>query len=192
MKLLIMQFSPTTCHFISLRSKYSPQHPPVHIHQSKMWTCKGVLYRKVTYAVYGVCLCLECLDFSKYSGRRLFHRKHIRGRLHQNSWRTNWTYPACFYSKIRLLVLFFKPFQLILLSLRCYNHYPQSWNNPLFFGGWQTFRLSGRTLDTISTRRKIILRFVAVLLSLSKQFQSYYLKLGNNHSLPQNFQFVSQ
>jgi hypothetical protein len=26
MKLLIMQFSPTTCHFIPLRSKYSPQH----------------------------------------------------------------------------------------------------------------------------------------------------------------------
>jgi hypothetical protein len=27
MKLLIMQFSPTSCHFIPLRSKYSPQHP---------------------------------------------------------------------------------------------------------------------------------------------------------------------
>jgi hypothetical protein len=27
MKLLIMQFCPTSCHFISLRSKYSPQHP---------------------------------------------------------------------------------------------------------------------------------------------------------------------
>jgi hypothetical protein len=27
MKLLIMQFSPTSCHFISLRSKYSPQQP---------------------------------------------------------------------------------------------------------------------------------------------------------------------
>jgi hypothetical protein len=27
MKLLIMQFSPISCHFISLRSKYSPQHP---------------------------------------------------------------------------------------------------------------------------------------------------------------------
>jgi hypothetical protein len=27
MKLLIMQFSPTSCHFISLWSKYSPQHP---------------------------------------------------------------------------------------------------------------------------------------------------------------------
>jgi hypothetical protein len=27
MKLFIMQFSPTFCHFISLRSKYSPQHP---------------------------------------------------------------------------------------------------------------------------------------------------------------------
>jgi hypothetical protein len=27
MKLLNMQFSPISCHFISLRSKYSPQHP---------------------------------------------------------------------------------------------------------------------------------------------------------------------
>jgi hypothetical protein len=27
MKLLIMQFSPASCHFISLWSKYSPQHP---------------------------------------------------------------------------------------------------------------------------------------------------------------------
>jgi hypothetical protein len=27
MKLLIMQFSPTSCHLIFLRSKYSPQHP---------------------------------------------------------------------------------------------------------------------------------------------------------------------
>jgi hypothetical protein len=26
MKLLIMQFSPTSCHFISLWSEYSPQH----------------------------------------------------------------------------------------------------------------------------------------------------------------------
>jgi hypothetical protein len=26
MKLLIMQFSPTSCHFVSLRFKYSPQH----------------------------------------------------------------------------------------------------------------------------------------------------------------------
>jgi hypothetical protein len=27
MKVLIMQFSPASCHFISLRSKYSPQRP---------------------------------------------------------------------------------------------------------------------------------------------------------------------
>jgi hypothetical protein len=34
MKLLIMQFSPTSCHFISLRSKYSPQHPVLKHPQS--------------------------------------------------------------------------------------------------------------------------------------------------------------
>jgi hypothetical protein len=34
MKLLIMQFSPTSCHFISLRSKYSPQHPVLKRPQS--------------------------------------------------------------------------------------------------------------------------------------------------------------
>jgi hypothetical protein len=34
MKLLIMQFSPTSYHFISLRSKYSPQHPVLKHPQS--------------------------------------------------------------------------------------------------------------------------------------------------------------
>jgi hypothetical protein len=34
MKLLIMQFSQTSCHFISLRSKYSPQHPVLKHPQS--------------------------------------------------------------------------------------------------------------------------------------------------------------
>jgi hypothetical protein len=34
MKLLIMQFSPPSRHFISLRSKYSPQHPVLKHPQS--------------------------------------------------------------------------------------------------------------------------------------------------------------
>jgi hypothetical protein len=34
MKLPITQFSPTSCHFISLRSKYSPQHSVLKHHQS--------------------------------------------------------------------------------------------------------------------------------------------------------------
>jgi hypothetical protein len=34
MKLLIMQFSPTSGHIISLRSKYSPQHPVLKHPQS--------------------------------------------------------------------------------------------------------------------------------------------------------------
>jgi hypothetical protein len=34
MNLLIMQFSPTSCHFISLRSEYSPQHPVLKRTQS--------------------------------------------------------------------------------------------------------------------------------------------------------------
>jgi hypothetical protein len=34
MKLLIMQFSPISRHFISLRSKYSPQHPVLKHPQS--------------------------------------------------------------------------------------------------------------------------------------------------------------
>jgi hypothetical protein len=31
MQLLIMQFSPTSCHFIPLRSKYSPKHPVLNL-----------------------------------------------------------------------------------------------------------------------------------------------------------------
>jgi hypothetical protein len=34
MKLLIMQFSPISCHFVSLRYKYSPQHPVLKYPQS--------------------------------------------------------------------------------------------------------------------------------------------------------------
>jgi hypothetical protein len=34
MKLFIIQFSPTSCHFISLRSKYSHQHPVLKHPQS--------------------------------------------------------------------------------------------------------------------------------------------------------------
>jgi hypothetical protein len=34
MKLLIMQFYPASCHFILLRSKYSPQHPVLKHTQS--------------------------------------------------------------------------------------------------------------------------------------------------------------
>jgi hypothetical protein len=34
MKLLIMQSSPASCHFLPLRSKYSPQHPVLRHHQS--------------------------------------------------------------------------------------------------------------------------------------------------------------
>jgi hypothetical protein len=34
MKLLIVQFSPVSCHFIPLRSRYSPQHPVLKHPQS--------------------------------------------------------------------------------------------------------------------------------------------------------------
>jgi hypothetical protein len=34
MKPLIMQFSPTSCHFVYLRSKYSPLHPVLKHPQS--------------------------------------------------------------------------------------------------------------------------------------------------------------
>jgi hypothetical protein len=38
MKLLIMQPSPTSCHFITLRAKYSPQHPVLkHIQSVNMF-----------------------------------------------------------------------------------------------------------------------------------------------------------
>jgi hypothetical protein len=45
MKVLIMQFSPISCHFLSLRSKYSPQHPVLK-HPQSMIThiCSQFLY----------------------------------------------------------------------------------------------------------------------------------------------------
>jgi hypothetical protein len=36
MKLLVMQFSPASYHFIPLRSKYSPQHPVLKYSQSML------------------------------------------------------------------------------------------------------------------------------------------------------------
>jgi hypothetical protein len=38
MKLLIMQFSPTSCHLISLPSNYSPQYPVLKNPQSMFLT----------------------------------------------------------------------------------------------------------------------------------------------------------
>jgi hypothetical protein len=48
-----MQFSPTSCHFISLWSKYS-QHPVLQHHQSMLWFSivsifsNGCLYRNLS------------------------------------------------------------------------------------------------------------------------------------------------
>jgi hypothetical protein len=36
MQLLIMQFSPTSCHFIPLWSKYSPKHPVFKYPQNRV------------------------------------------------------------------------------------------------------------------------------------------------------------
>jgi hypothetical protein len=43
-KLLIMQFSPTSCHLISLRSKYSPQHHVLKHSQSINWSLEVFLF----------------------------------------------------------------------------------------------------------------------------------------------------
>jgi hypothetical protein len=40
MKLLIIQPSPISFHFISLRSKYSPQHPVLN----PLWSCSSLNY----------------------------------------------------------------------------------------------------------------------------------------------------
>jgi hypothetical protein len=42
MKLHIWQFSPASCHFIPLRSKYFPQHPVLKSFVSVLW-CVGVI-----------------------------------------------------------------------------------------------------------------------------------------------------
>jgi hypothetical protein len=48
MKLLIMQFSPTSCHFISLRSSYSSQHPVLICPQSVLHVMSEAMFH--TYA----------------------------------------------------------------------------------------------------------------------------------------------
>jgi hypothetical protein len=54
MKFLIMQFSPTSCRFISLRSEYFPQHPNFGIN-SKLAQPKGpnMLEEEITESVSG-------------------------------------------------------------------------------------------------------------------------------------------
>jgi len=42
MKLLIMQFSPVSCHFLSLKSKYSSEHPVPKHNQSTVLTLRWV------------------------------------------------------------------------------------------------------------------------------------------------------
>jgi hypothetical protein len=55
MKLIIMQFFPTFCHFISLRSKYSPQHPllPFLLSLFIKWTA-NVAKKKIIYDLWAL------------------------------------------------------------------------------------------------------------------------------------------
>jgi hypothetical protein len=47
MKLLIMQFSPTSYHFIPLRSKYSPQHPVPPLMSETNYVCEVYHYSDI-------------------------------------------------------------------------------------------------------------------------------------------------
>jgi hypothetical protein len=53
MQLLIMQFSPTSCHFIPLRFKYSPKHPVLkHPHTFESPLKKTVYFSDGSAAKY--------------------------------------------------------------------------------------------------------------------------------------------
>jgi hypothetical protein len=47
MKLLIMQFPPLSCHFIPLRTKYSPQHPVLK-HPFRIFKDKKAITKNIT------------------------------------------------------------------------------------------------------------------------------------------------
>jgi hypothetical protein len=82
MKLLIMQFSPTTYHFIPLRLKYSPQHP--------------VLRHPILILIHECFGCLICTDrvpgevVSKFHG--IFYFLH---ELPRNNFIGAFTYRSC-------------------------------------------------------------------------------------------------
>jgi membrane-associated HD superfamily phosphohydrolase len=63
MDLLIMQFSPTSCHFIFLRSKYSPQHPVLKNPQSIFIVS---LTRRVKPSQF-TCSCADEVTFARYN-----------------------------------------------------------------------------------------------------------------------------
>jgi hypothetical protein len=69
MKLLIMQSSPTSCHFIPLRSKYSPQ----HLFSSTLSLCSSLNVRgqvSHTYETTGKVTVLHILIFAFLDSRR--------------------------------------------------------------------------------------------------------------------------
>jgi hypothetical protein len=65
MKLFIMQSSPTSCHFISLRPKYSPQHPDL-MFSNTLTLCSSLNVRDQVsqpYRTTGKIIVLYILNF---------------------------------------------------------------------------------------------------------------------------------
>jgi hypothetical protein len=69
MKLLIMQFSPISCHFISLRTKYSPQHPVLK-HPQSMFLPECEIPISHPYGITGKIKFLYILIFTLLDSRR--------------------------------------------------------------------------------------------------------------------------
>jgi hypothetical protein len=73
MKLLIMQFSPTSCHFISLWSKYSRQHPVLK-HPQSMFPLKVIDQFSHQYETTGKIIDLYIIIFMLLDSRREYKK----------------------------------------------------------------------------------------------------------------------
>jgi hypothetical protein len=79
MKLLIMQFSPTSCHFMSLWPKYSPQHPvlkhpqSILLHQCQRPSFTPIQYDRQNYSfLFATSIYINSVSMSQSIGQHFY------------------------------------------------------------------------------------------------------------------------